>query len=133
MASSCAAYATHALEAGLEEGQAGEQLRKELHKATYASHTHPEGQGDEQLRRVVRLELWGCGGADAQRVQRELKARWKRDAEKAGKIDIAVMFGLKGGGDWHSEENPDTYLLEAAGAHTFYSHTLEKLPAGKKE
>lgn len=40
------------------------------------------------------------------------------------------MFGLSGG-DWRDEGNPDRMLLEAAGAHTFYSAQLEKLPAEK--
>lgn len=99
---------------------------------SYAAHPHDEGRGDGAARRVVALELWGCGGADAQRVQAELKARRERDSAKAGKVDRAAMFGL-GKGDWRDGDNPDKMILETAGAHTFYSHTLEKLPEKKPE
>ena len=37
------------------------------------------------------------------------------------------MFG--GINDWRDGNNPDKMILEAAGAHTFYSDTLEKLEA----
>ena len=41
------------------------------------------------------------------------------------------MFGLAGGDDWRSEDNVDRMILETAGAHTFYSSQLEKLPNAK--
>ena len=77
---------------------------------------------------VRALELWGCGGADADKVLRELRSRRVRDASRAGKVDRGAMFGLGKGNDWRSEDNPDRMILETAGAHTFYSHQLEKLP-----
>ena len=42
-----------------------------------------------------------------------------------------AMFG-GGGGDWRGEGNVDKMILETAGAHTFYSHQLEKLPDGER-
>ena len=77
---------------------------------------------------VRALELWGCGGADADKVLRELRSRRVRDASRAGKVDRGAMFGLGKGNDWRAEDNPDRMILETAGAHTFYSHQLEKLP-----
>ena len=59
---------------------------------------------------------------------RELRSRRVRDASRAGKVDRGAMFGLGKGNDWRSEDNPDRMILETAGAHTFYSHQLEKLP-----
>ena len=49
------------------------------------------------------------------------------DAGRAGKVDRVAMFG-GGGGDWRSADNPDKAILEAGGAHTFYSSQLERLP-----
>ena len=42
------------------------------------------------------------------------------------------MFGLGGDSDWRSEDNVDRMILETAGAHTFYSAQLERLPDEKK-
>ena len=72
------------------------------------------------------LELWGCGGADADAVQEALRARRQRDAGRAGKVDRAAMFGLSSS-DWRAEDNPDRLILESAGAHTFYSSQLERV------
>ena len=83
----------------------------------------PEGP-----RKLRAIELWGCGGADADAVQRALRDRRQRDAGRAGKVDRAAMFGLSSGEDWRSEDNVDRMILETAGAHTFYSSQLEKLP-----
>ena len=94
---------------------------------TYAAHPHPDASPADGARKLRAVELWGCGGADADRVQRELRERRARDAARAGKVDRAAMFGL-GGADWRDEDNPDRLILESAGAHTFYSSTLEKLP-----
>ena len=71
--------------------------------------------------------MWGCGGADAEAARKLLKERAARDAARAGKVDRAAMFGL-GGSDWRDGDNPDKLILESAGAHTFYSDQLEKLP-----
>ena len=72
------------------------------------------------------LEVWGCGGADAEAARLLLKERATRDAARAGKVDRAAMFG--GIKDWRDADNPDKLILETAGAHTFYSDQLEKLP-----
>ena len=64
-------------------------------------------------------------------MQRALRDRRMRDAGRAGKVDRAAMFGLSGGDDWRSEDNVDRMILETAGAHTFYSSQLEKLPDQK--
>ena len=76
---------------------------------------------------MVALEVWGCGGADAEAARQLLKERAARDTARAAKVDRAVMFG--GINDWRDGNNPDKMILEAAGAHTFYSDTLEKPPA----
>jgi TLD len=128
-------------------------LRWHASDTTYGAHPAPGGAPAEGVRQVralrssfggrmqvlttarppvspqVRaLELWGCGGADADKVLRELRSRRVRDASRAGKVDRGAMFGLGKGNDWRSEDNPDRMILETAGAHTFYSHQLEKLP-----
>eukprot|EP00900_Chrysochromulina_parva_P021997 jgi/Chrpa1/4430/Chrysochromulina_OHIO_Genome00007670-RA len=113
-------------------------LRWHASDTTYGAHPAPGGAPAEGVRHVralrssfgaVRaLELWGCGGADADKVLRELRSRRVRDASRAGKVDRGAMFGLGKGNDWRSEDNPDRMILETAGAHTFYSHQLEKLP-----
>jgi hypothetical protein len=95
---------------------------------TYAAHPHAEESVTEGPRKVHAIELWGCGGADADAVQRALRERRMRDGARAGKVDRAAMFGLGGGNDWRSEDNVDRMILETAGAHTFYSAQLEKLP-----
>lgn len=95
---------------------------------TYAAHPEAATTGPAEGPRKVRaLELWGCGGADADAVMRALKERRVRDAGRAGKVDRAAMFGMSEGG-WRSEDNPDRMILETAGAHTFYSSQLEKIP-----
>ena len=103
-------------------------LRWHASDTTYGSHPTPGGAPAEGVRQVRALELWGCGGADADKVLRELRSRRVRDASRAGKVDRGAMFGLGKGNDWRSEDNPDRMILETAGAHTFYSHQLEKLP-----
>jgi len=107
------------------------QLRWHRSCTTYAMHPRDDGAPPEGVRRVRAVELWGCGGADADKVQRELRERRVRDGARAGKVDRAAMFGMGGGSDWRDENNPDRLILESAGAHTFYSATLEKLPAEK--
>ena len=102
-------------------------LRWHTSCTTYATHPHDGGSLPEGTRRVVRLELYGCGGADADKVEQQLRDRRARDAARAGKVDRAAMFGI-GKGDWRDEDNPDKMILETAGAHTFYSAQLEKLP-----
>ena len=99
------------------------------HSSDTSFAVHPAGPGDlpEGPRRVVALEVWGCGGADAEAARQLLKERAARDTARAAKVDRAVMFG--GINDWRDGNNPDKMILEAAGAHTFYSDTLEKLPA----
>ena len=82
---------------------------------------------------MAAVELWGCGGADAERVLRELRERRHRDAGRAGKVDRAAMFGLGGGAGWRDADNPDQMILETAGAHTFYSAQLDKLPQPPSE
>ena len=94
---------------------------------SYQAHPHPEGKLEEGDRKVVRLELYGCGGADADKVQRELRERRARDAARASKVDRAAMFGM-GKGVLGEEGAQDKFILETAGAHTFYSAQLEKLP-----
>ena len=76
---------------------------------------------------MAQLELYGCGGADADKVQRQLRERRARDAARAGKVDRAAMFGM-GKGVLGQEGNQEQFILETAGAHTFYSQQLEKLP-----
>ena len=98
---------------------------------TYAAHPHAASTVAEGPRKLRALELWGCGGADADAVQRALRDRRHRDAGRAGKVDRAAMFGLAGE-DWRQEDNVDRMILETAGAHTFYSAQLEKLPDDKK-
>ena len=49
-----------------------------------------------------------------------------RDAQ----VDRVAMFG-GGGGHWREGDNPDKFILETAGAHTFYSDQLDKLPPDK--
>ena len=98
---------------------------------TYAKHDQSESGPSEGVRRVRALEMWGCGGADAEAVMRALQARRTRDAQRAGKVDRLAMFG-GGGGDWRGEENADAAILEIGGAHKFYSHQLEKLPDGSR-
>ena len=71
-----------------------------------------------------------CGGADAEAAQKLLQQRKQRDAARAAKVDRAAMFG--GINDWRDGNNPDKMILEAAGAHTFYSDTLEKLEPSKR-
>ena len=102
------------------------------HSADTSFAAHPGGPGDlaEGSRRVVALEVWGCGGADAEAARRLLKERAARDAARAAKVDRAAMFG--GINDWRDGNNPDKMILEAAGAHTFYSDTLEKLEPSKR-
>ena len=102
-------------------------LRWHNSDTTYAPHPQDGGKLAEGTRRVVALELYGCGGADADRTQAQLRERRTRDAAKAGKVDRAAMFGI-GKGDWRDDDNPDKMILETAGAHTFYSAQLEKLP-----
>ena len=94
---------------------------------SYQPHPQEGGRLEEGDRKVVRLELYGCGGADADKVQRELRERRARDAARAGKVDRAAMFGL-GKGVLGEEGAQDKFILETAGAHTFYSAQLEKLP-----
>lgn len=98
---------------------------------TYSKHDHAAASLPEGPRKVRALELWGCGGADADAVMKALRERRTRDAQRAGKVDRVAMFG-GGGGDWRGEDNVDKMILETAGAHTFYSHTLEKLPDGER-
>ena len=98
---------------------------------TYARHDSAEQSVGEGSRKVRALELWGCGGADADAVMRALQERRTRDAQRAGKVDRMAMFG-GGGGDWRDGENTDAKILELGGAHTFYSHQLEKLPDGER-
>ena len=99
---------------------------------TYAAHPQAQASVKEGARKIRALELWGCGGADADAVQKALRDRRLRDAGRAGKVDRAAMFGLGGGGDWRDEDNVDRMILETAGAHTFYSAQLERLPDEKK-
>jgi len=94
---------------------------------TYAVHPEAGGGPAEGCRKVQAIELWGCGGADAEKVRAQLQERRHRDAGRAGKVDRVAMFG-GGGGDWRSADNPDKAILEAGGAHTFYSSQLERLP-----
>ena len=98
---------------------------------TYGAHPASGGGPAEGTRRVAALELWGCGGADADKVLEARRARKVRDASRAGKVDRGAMFGMGKGNDWRSEDNPDRMILETAGAHTFYSAQLEKLPEEK--
>ena len=95
---------------------------------SFALHPDAGGALPEGPRRVRQLEVWGCGGADAEAAQRLLKERQARDTARAGKVDRAAMFGGGGGGDWRDGNNPDKMILETAGAHTFYSDRLDKLP-----
>ena len=95
---------------------------------TYATHAAEHGAPRDGLRQIRALELWGCGGADADKVLQALRERRVRDAGRAGKVDRAAMFGIGKGDDWRAEDNPDRMILETAGAHTFYSAQLEKLP-----
>ena len=83
---------------------------------------------DEGTRGVLSLELWGCGGASADEVQRTLREQRARDAGRAKVVDRAAMFGITEGIDWHEADNVDKMILEAAGAHTFYSSQLAKDP-----
>jgi len=108
-------------------------LRWHTSDTTYGAHPVDGAAPADGVRKVRALELWGCGGADADRVAAELRSRRVRDANRAGKVDRGAMFGMGKGGDWRSEENPDRMILETAGAHTFYSAQLEKLPEEKKK
>ena len=94
---------------------------------TYAAHPHADLSVKEGTRKVRALELWGCGGADADAVQKALRDRRARDANRAGQVDRAAMFGLGGGEDWRAEDSVDRMILETAGAHTFYSNQLERV------
>ena len=81
------------------------QLRWHHSCTSFARHPE-EGVGDlpEGVRKVLRLELWGCGGADAEAAQQLLKQRRDRDAARAAKVDRVAMFG--GGGDWRDGVPP---------------------------
>jgi len=94
---------------------------------SFEAHPNPEGRLKEGVRKVELLELYGCGGAEADMVQRELRERRAKDAAKAGKVDRAAMFGL-GKGVLGDEGAQDKFILETAGVHTFYSSQLEPLP-----
>ena len=87
------------------------------------------GRGpSEGLHKLEALELWGCGGVAAAEAQRAVRERADRSRARAGTVDRGALFGVSKG-----EANPDAQILEAAGVHTFYSHTLEKLPSAESE
>lgn len=102
-------------------------LRYHKSCTSYASHPKKQVELREGRRSVQLLEVYGCGGAEADSVQRQLRERRERDAAKAGKVDRAAMFGL-GKGVMSEEGEGDKFILESAGTHTFYSSQLEKLP-----
>ena len=90
---------------------------------TYLSHPQLAGRLKDGERKVVAIELWGCGGVAAEAAQKALREQRARDAHKAGKVDRAAFF-KSSGDDWRGD-NPDKMILEAAGAHTFYSSNLD--------
>ena len=60
--------------------------------------------------------MWGLGGNEAIEAQQQFKIRQMEKIVKARTVDRAAMFGISGrtaDGGW--EENPDKFLLDAAG------------------
>lgn len=82
----------------------------------------------EGLHKVTAVELWGCGGVAAAEAQAALHSRAAKERTKAARVHRASVFGVSKQ-SWKEEDSPDRQILEAAGVHTFYSHTLEKLPS----
>ena len=85
------------------------------------------GADAEGARRVVGVELWGCGGVEAAEAQRRVRERHARDLGRARHFDTKLMFGA--GPGWKDEAQRDAdvdkFILETAGAHTFYGDRLQ--------
>jgi len=114
-------------------GGAVDNLRMSFEKDLHTLHwnnsglsrdAHPWAAGSlvAGSRSVAVLELYGCGGRDADLVQEERRKVRLSDMEKSVKIDRASGMGAL-----TEQAKQDQFILESAGAHTFYSDQLEKL------
>ncbi|KAL3916760.1 MAG: hypothetical protein SGPRY_006681 [Prymnesium sp.] len=92
--------------------------------AAYETHPSSDGQLSQGERKVQVLEVYGCAGQQGEKVLQELQQRRLSDAQRAGRLSRDSSRRQVLG----ENSDRDKFIMETAGAHTFYSDTLEKIP-----
>ena len=73
-----------------------------------------EGLSGSDVEDLACLEIWGCGGEEAEKAKLSHQQIQRKQRERAGKIDRMAMFcGQEAAEAW--KHNPDKFLLKMMG------------------